>query len=278
MIPSDIEVFTFATRVLTHLHTLGPISPRSLFRELDIQSSTPEEGVAQGAVVSDLICLNYITTTLSGSGELTLSALQSWDSEQMGLDLRELKELKEIQNTHRTKLPVSNSAFGRTAAKSKRVQGINPKDIIGATKVPLGLVPPVFIANTAMALMEGAGKYGPFNWRRTSSPVQMMIYLEAAMGHIQALIDGQDIDVDSGLHHVAKAAACCAIILDATACNNMIDNRPSIWPNRARGTFSRDPSTLFGDKDRIKEILKKPWVTYPEEGEPEGLGSVDLTK
>jgi Domain of unknown function (DUF5664) len=154
-------------------------------------------------------------------------------------------------------------------AEKKGVKGVNPKDMIGATKIPLGLVPPIAIAHEAMTFQEGAAKYGPFNWRRTAAPVQMMTYLEAALGHILSLIDGQDIDPSSGSHHAAHARACLAIILDATACGNMIDNRPSTWPNRAKGVFSRDPASLLGDQEKVKALLSRKWYTYPDEGEPE---------
>jgi Domain of unknown function (DUF5664) len=151
----------------------------------------------------------------------------------------------------------------------KKGKGVNPKDMVGATKIPLGLVPPIAIAYEAMTFQEGAAKYGPFNWRRTAAPVQMMTYLEAALGHILSLIDGQDIDLSSGSHHAAHARACLAIILDATACGNMIDNRPSTWPNRAKGVFSRDPASLLGDQEKVKALLSRKWYTYPDEGEPE---------
>ena len=41
----------------------------------------------------------------------------------------------------------------------------NPKDAIGATKIPLGLVPATALAYQALAHYEGKGKYGGWNWR-----------------------------------------------------------------------------------------------------------------
>jgi hypothetical protein len=54
----------------------------------------------------------------------------------------------------------------------------------------------------------------------------MTIYLSAALRHILALIDGEDIAEDSGFRHEAHAAACLGILLDAKETGNLIDDRP----------------------------------------------------
>lgn len=99
----------------------------------------------------------------------------------------------------------------------------NPKDRLGLKKVPLSLVPMVVLVYLALAFAEGARKYGEFNWRRKS--VRRRVYLEAILRHCLAALAGEDIDADSGLPHEAKIAACCAIILDAKECGNLIDDR-----------------------------------------------------
>jgi hypothetical protein len=106
--------------------------------------------------------------------------------------------------------------------------GINPKDRVGATKPPLSLVPPVALVHCAMAMKNGATKYGPYNWR--TEKVQSMIYLDAAMRHIADFIDGEEVAVDSGVHHLAHAMACCAILLDAFEGGFVKDNRPPKGP------------------------------------------------
>jgi len=109
-------------------------------------------------------------------------------------------------------------------ASKKQNKDANPKDIIGATKPPLDLVPPCFEVYVAMAMKNGAEKYGPYNFR--DKKIQSMIYLGAAKRHIAAFIDGEDCAKDSGLNHLAHAAACMAILLDAFLNGNIIDNRP----------------------------------------------------
>jgi hypothetical protein len=143
------------------------------------------------------------------------------------------------------------------AIEVKTERGVNPKDAIGATKIPFSIIPMPALMDLALAMQEGAGKYGPFNYRAV--PVQMHIYLEAAWGHITSCINGEDIDLDSGLHHVAKCMACCAIILDGLHNGTIIDTRPS--KNLPGSTaFSRDPQKVLGDPGRIRDLMRKPWV------------------
>jgi hypothetical protein len=103
---------------------------------------------------------------------------------------------------------------------------VNPKDKIGATKAALHLVPPTAIAMVAQVLAVGAEKYGPYNWREF--PINRTLYCAAALRHIYADMDGETIDPDprSGLMHLAHAAAGLLILLDAIACDAMIDDRP----------------------------------------------------
>jgi hypothetical protein len=99
----------------------------------------------------------------------------------------------------------------------------NPKDRIGITKVPLGLLPPAPQAHTALALLDGAIKYGRWNWREES--VAASVYIDACLRHIADWVDGQEQAEDSKVHHLGHAAACLFIIMDAQQRGNMIDDR-----------------------------------------------------
>lgn len=112
--------------------------------------------------------------------------------------------------------------------------GINPKDLMGAKKVPLDLLPTAALVEMARALGEGGRKYGPFNWREPGKPVQSRTYTGAAMRHILAYSDGEDIDPESGIPHLALAMAGLGILIDAQACGNWVDNRPPKAPTGAR--------------------------------------------
>lgn len=100
----------------------------------------------------------------------------------------------------------------------------NPKDIVGIKKPPVHLVPAALIINVAMAMKDGALKYGPYNWR--SHPVNLTVYIGAAQRHLLQLLDGEDEAQDSKRHHASHVAACMGIILDALATGNLIDDRP----------------------------------------------------
>jgi hypothetical protein len=109
------------------------------------------------------------------------------------------------------------------APKSK-ADSTNPKDLVGNTKVSLSKLPVIAVAHGAMAMMDGAEKYGPYNWRDKS--VVASIYVDAAMRHLQCWFEGQEQATDSKVHHLGHTIACCAILLDAQAKSKLVDDRP----------------------------------------------------
>lgn len=102
--------------------------------------------------------------------------------------------------------------------------GINPKDLIGQSKVDLSLFPPAGLIHAAHAMMDGAVEYGPYNWR--DKRVRAMVYSAAAKRHIEKWQDRQDIDPKSGAHHLGHAISCLGIVLDAEATGTLVDDRP----------------------------------------------------
>ena len=81
----------------------------------------------------------------------------------------------------------------------------NPKDNVGSTKLPYHLVPGEVIGGVSLALLEGALKYGAYNYRVAG--VRYSIYYSALQRHINAWWNGEDIDQESGIHHLYKAMA-----------------------------------------------------------------------
>lgn len=104
----------------------------------------------------------------------------------------------------------------------------NPKDSIGVKKPSLHLVPPALTIHVAEAMRDGAAKYGPYNWRQAD--VSATVYVSAAMRHMLTWFDGEDFADDSGAHHLAHAAACLGILLDALEGDNLDDDRPGLGP------------------------------------------------
>lgn len=111
----------------------------------------------------------------------------------------------------------------------------NPKQAYGDKKVPLQLIPPAALIYMGQALKEGARKYGAYNWREND--VEVMTYIGATMRHVAAYLDREDIDPESGNHHLAHALASLAILVDSIECGVSIDNRP---PEGAAGKLIRD--------------------------------------
>lgn len=99
----------------------------------------------------------------------------------------------------------------------------NPKGAIGSDKLPMHLWPETATMLGAMAFLEGGLKYGRMNWR--AAGVKASIYYDALRRHINAWFEGEDVDPDSGLPHLAHALACIAIVVDAQAAGRFNDDR-----------------------------------------------------
>ncbi len=111
-----------------------------------------------------------------------------------------------------------------SGAKSKATMS-NPKDLFGLQKISFTKVSAIAMAHFAMAMMDGARKYGPYNWR--DKPVIASIYIDAAQRHLLAWFEGEELADDSHAHHLGHAGACCAILLDAQEHGVLIDDRPN---------------------------------------------------
>jgi hypothetical protein len=104
----------------------------------------------------------------------------------------------------------------------------NPKDIIGSGKLPLGLVPDTLLTEAAIAFLEGASKYGRYNWRIAG--VRTSIYREAMQRHMIKWWNGEDRDPKTRVKHLASVIACAGILLDAELCGKLTDDRPPRAP------------------------------------------------
>ena len=104
----------------------------------------------------------------------------------------------------------------------------NPKDLVGVKKVQVGLLPGAGKLYGAMAMEDGARKYGPYNWR--DKKIRMTIYLDAMERHLLALRDGEDVAADSGVSHLGHIVACASILADAVEGGFLVDDRPLPGP------------------------------------------------
>ena len=100
----------------------------------------------------------------------------------------------------------------------------NPKTALGEAKPKISDTPTIGIREMGRVHSMGAEKYTRFNWR--GHRVSSSVYYDAAWRHMSAWFDGEDLDPESGLSHLAHVMACMNILLDAQAHGKLNDNRP----------------------------------------------------
>lgn len=117
-------------------------------------------------------------------------------------------------------------AWHKERAMSKLTsKDTNPKDAVGGTKARwCSVIPLRVLYGIGLAMYEGARKYGRHNYRIAG--VRASVYADAASGHIQDWMEGQDIDPDSGLSHIDKAIASLVVLRDGMYSGNWTDDRP----------------------------------------------------
>ena len=101
----------------------------------------------------------------------------------------------------------------------------NPKDRLATAqdKAPLDYLEPVADEAIARAIRSGAVKYGTRNY--VEEPIEARIYVAAFRRHITAWLKGEDIDPDSGMHHLAHVGANVHVVLAAIEAGEFIDDR-----------------------------------------------------
>lgn len=99
----------------------------------------------------------------------------------------------------------------------------NPKDALAGAKIPLDIVPDTALLLQALAHLDGALKYGKWNWRVAG--VRASVYVGACRRHLAAWMNGEEVAPD-GVHHLGHAMACLNIIVDAGAAGKLTDDRP----------------------------------------------------
>lgn len=104
-------------------------------------------------------------------------------------------------------------------------EGVSSKDLIvdsqNATtggrkfdggKLRYGLVPPLALKEMVKVLTFGAEKYEPDNWKFV--PDSKRRYFDALQRHLWAWKEGEQIDTESGIHHLAHAMCCLSFLYE----------------------------------------------------------------
>ena len=88
------------------------------------------------------------------------------------------------------------------------------------------LLPPAALMAISEVLATGARKYDDNNWMHTPGYSR---YYGAALRHLLAWWGGEDLDPETGLHHLAHAGCCVLFMLELIERNRLdIDDRPKV--------------------------------------------------
>ena len=124
---------------------------------------------------------------------------------------------------HKQQYCVCDICQGITGEEIDAEVAENPKDIIGSDKIPVHLFSAAGVAMGALGKLDGCLKYGRNNFR--ALPIRYVTYLDAIKRHADALLEGEDTDPDSGLHHLCHILATADILAETRAAGTLIDDR-----------------------------------------------------
>jgi len=89
-------------------------------------------------------------------------------------------------------------------------------------KSPLSLIPRSALMAEADVLAFGAKKYARHNWRAGMDYSRL---IDAALRHLLAFNDGEDVDPETGLSHLAHARCCLAFLIEYQTTHPERDDR-----------------------------------------------------
>lgn len=102
-------------------------------------------------------------------------------------------------------------------------------------KAPLGTIPGVALEQEALAFKHGAKKYGQWNFKKGMDWTRL---IDASLRHIVAFKEGENLDPESGYHHLGHARACLSMLLDYYY--KELGNDDRYESAKARGELSED--------------------------------------
>ena len=91
-------------------------------------------------------------------------------------------------------------------------------------KPRIDLIPPQAIKDIAEVLTYGAQKYDAHNWRDNGGLEYSRVYA-AAQRHLLSFWDGQSLDEETGMSHLAHAACCIVFLMSYETEDNGKDDR-----------------------------------------------------
>lgn len=149
-----------------------------------------------------------------------------------------------VPDPNRVDMPMDQTGLFTRHPLVDRRKDTNPKDAAGSARIDPTLVSPFAVAECALAMEEGATKYGRYNY--TVVGVKSRVYIAAAMRHLWKYLLGETRDTKTGVHHLGSVMACAAILIDAEVRSKLVDDRP---PSHKEAS-----SWLDGLEARVKKV------------------------
>ena len=112
-------------------------------------------------------------------------------------------------------------------AQTHEMETFAPLAAVGGTKhdsgkPPMSLLDRKWLVGVAEVLGFGAQKYAAHNWR---SGFKYSRLSDAALRHLTAFIDGEDLDPESGLSHLHHASCCLMFLSNMSVTHPELDDR-----------------------------------------------------
>ena len=111
-----------------------------------------------------------------------------------------------------------------------------------ADKPSMELLDPYFLEQVARVLDYGKNKYTAHNWR---GGIHWSRTLGAVLRHTFAYLNGEDTDPETGINHMAHAAANCMFLVWFSQNRKELDDR---YVNKSNGNSSGPISSILGEK------------------------------
>ena len=92
-------------------------------------------------------------------------------------------------------------------------------------KPRVSLVPTKMLKELAKVLEFGQTKYGLHNWRQGGDTFSYHFLMDSALRHAHSMLEGEDLDKESGLPHAAHVISNMAFLLELQLENKLIDDR-----------------------------------------------------
>ena len=165
----------------------------------------------------------------------------------------------------------------RETKESENMKPTNPKDIAGSSKVPMNsMLSGAVMGEVALALFEGALKYGRHNYRQDG--VRASVYYDAVGRHLSAWWEGEDVDEESGLSHITKAMAGLHILRDCSIRGMCNDDRPPKTADFMRELNNKTKALIEKYPNPVPPVLEKEQgECIPEDTTSEGVPYLENT-